>query len=85
LVVTWSLPDVRYWLLVALASHAAMRIWSLIDFVPKALAFERAEPASIDAGTGLDAAKSSALATRPCYLLRHALRLRSCGADVVSG
>ena len=37
------------WLLVALASHTAMRIWSFIDFVPKALAFERAEPASIDA------------------------------------
>jgi hypothetical protein len=28
-----------------------MRIWSLIDFMPKALAFERAEPASIDAAT----------------------------------
>jgi hypothetical protein len=45
----WSLPNVRFWLLVALASHLVMRIWSLMDFVPKALAFERAEPASIDA------------------------------------
>lgn len=51
LVVTWSLPDIRFWLLVALLSHAVMRIWSFIDFVPKALAFERAEPASIDAAT----------------------------------
>jgi hypothetical protein len=49
LVVTWSFPDIRFWLLVALGSHAAMRIWSFLDFVPKALAFERAEPASIDA------------------------------------
>src|SRR5262245_26553517 len=49
LVVTWALPDVRFWLLVALGSHAAMRIWSFVDFVPKALAFERAEAASIDA------------------------------------
>ena len=51
LVATWSLPHVRFWLLVALASHAAMRIWSFMDFVPKALAFERAEPTSIDAAT----------------------------------
>ena len=36
LVVTWSLPDIRFWLLVALLSHAVMRIWSFIDFVPKA-------------------------------------------------
>jgi len=49
LVATWSLPDVRFWLLVALASHLVMRIWSFMDFVPKALAFERAEPTSMDA------------------------------------
>jgi hypothetical protein len=36
-------------LLVALASHLAMRLWSAFDFIPKALAFERAEPASIAA------------------------------------
>jgi len=51
LVVTWSLADVRFWLLVALTSHAVMRIWSLIDFVPKALAFERSGPAPIDTAT----------------------------------
>ena len=34
-------------LLVALGSHAIMRIWSAFDFIPKALAFERADPASI--------------------------------------
>ena len=43
LVVAWTQPQVRTWLLVALASHAALRIWSALDFIPKALAFERAE------------------------------------------
>ncbi len=48
LVLTWSEPSVRIWLLVALCSHATMRIWSAFDFIPKALAFERADPVSID-------------------------------------
>lgn len=48
LVATWSQPQVRFWLLVALASHALMRIWSAFDFIPKALAFERADPMAID-------------------------------------
>jgi len=43
LVLGWERPDARLWLLVALASHAAMRLWSAFDFIPKALAFERAE------------------------------------------
>lgn len=43
LIVAWSTPAVRTWLLVAFASHAAMRIWSAFDFIPKALAFERSE------------------------------------------
>jgi hypothetical protein len=47
LVLFWSQPQVRNALLVAFASHAAMRIWSAFDFIPKALAFERANPASI--------------------------------------
>jgi len=47
LVAAWSQPDVRAWLLIGLASHAAMRIWSAFDFIPKALAFERADPAAI--------------------------------------
>jgi hypothetical protein len=49
IVVAWSLADIRFWLLVALLSHTVMRIWSFIDFVPKALAFERAEAESCDA------------------------------------
>jgi len=40
--------NVRAWLLIALASHAAMRIWSAFDFIPKALAFERADPATME-------------------------------------
>lgn len=36
---------------VALISHAVMREWSLVDFVPKALAFERADPATITEST----------------------------------
>ena len=42
LVLAWPQPPVRAWLLVALASHALMRTWSAFDFIPKALAFERA-------------------------------------------
>lgn len=38
----WKWPNVRFWLLLAFASHATARIWSAIDFIPKALAFERA-------------------------------------------
>src|SRR5258705_26801 len=34
--------DLRFWLLMALGSHVTMRIWSAFDFIPKALAFERA-------------------------------------------
>ena len=47
LVLFWSQPQVRNALLVAFASHAAMRIWSAFDFIPKALVFERADPATL--------------------------------------
>jgi hypothetical protein len=47
LVLFWSQQPVRNALLVALASHAVMRIWSALDFIPKALAYERADPASL--------------------------------------
>ena len=48
LVVGWADAGVRVALLVALFSHAAMRIWSLVDFVPKAVEFEKADPAVVD-------------------------------------
>ncbi|MEO1986741.1 MAG: hypothetical protein ABGX47_08830 [Martelella sp.] len=44
LALSWSIADVRFWLLVAMASHAVMRFWSAFDFIPKALAFEKAAP-----------------------------------------
>ncbi|MGH7674499.1 MAG: hypothetical protein ACREMV_04430 [Gemmatimonadales bacterium] len=47
LILFWGEPPGRAPLLVALGSHAAMRIWSAFDFIPKALAFERADPATI--------------------------------------
>ncbi len=47
LVIAWPHNDVRSWLAVALAAHAVMRGWSALDFIPKALAFERAEPATL--------------------------------------
>lgn len=43
----WGHPAVRACLLLALASHAIMRLWSAVDFIPKALAFEKAEPGTI--------------------------------------
>ena len=48
LIVAWDDADVRIALLVALVSHAAMRVWSLFDFVPKAVAFEKTDPAAVD-------------------------------------
>lgn len=48
LIVGWGRPDVRAALLVALVSHAVMRVWSLVDFVPKAVAFEKADPSTVD-------------------------------------
>jgi hypothetical protein len=47
LVIAWSQPVVRIWLLLGLISHVLMRIWSTFDFIPKALAFERADAAAI--------------------------------------
>jgi hypothetical protein len=47
LVLNWSHAAVRDWLWVTVASHSVMRLWSAFDFVPKALAFERAAPDSI--------------------------------------
>src|SRR5215510_7242669 len=72
LTVWWSAPGVRFWLVVALASHGLMRIWSAFDFIPKALAFERAEPGMID--------KSSALSWTRRSRMRLPLDLVTCSA-----
>src|SRR5262245_2380823 len=47
LIAAWAYPAIRTPLLVALTSHAVMRLWSAVDFIPKALAFERADPSTI--------------------------------------
>src|SRR5882724_4050228 len=49
LLLAWSSADVRFWLGIAFISHVVMRLWSAFDFIPKALAFERAEPGTINA------------------------------------
>jgi hypothetical protein len=49
LVALWNSPAARTPLLIALATHATMRLWSAVDFIPKALAFEKADPTTIDA------------------------------------
>jgi hypothetical protein len=72
LVWAWSQPAVRSCLLVALASHALMRIWSGFDFIPKALAFERAEPGSVNEATARAWTRRSQL--------RLPLDLITCGA-----
>jgi hypothetical protein len=48
LVAAWTDRPVRTPLLVGLASHVLMRLWSAFDFIPRALAFERADPATIE-------------------------------------
>ena len=72
LVGAWSQPAVRSGLLVGLASHAVMRIWSGFDFIPKALAFERAEPGSVS--------EAAARAWTKRSRLRLLLDLITCGA-----
>jgi len=72
LVLSWSAADLRFWLLVAFASHGVMRIWSAFDFIPKALAFERAEPGKITEGAARSWTRRS--------LLRLPLDMVTCGA-----
>jgi hypothetical protein len=53
LAVLWFHPTVRVPLLVAFVAHAINRIWSLTDFIPKALAFEQADPDTVTEQAGL--------------------------------
>ena len=48
LIAAWGRPGMRLPLLVGFASHLAMRVWSFLDFIPKALAFESADPATVN-------------------------------------
>jgi hypothetical protein len=72
LVAAWSEPAVRTRLLVGFASHALMRLWSALDFIPRALAFERADPATITEAAARAWARKS--------LGRLPLDLVTCGA-----
>ena len=72
LIVGWGDAGVRIALLVALLSHAAVRIWSLVDFVPKAVAFEKADPAVVDEAAAVRWTRRS--------LLRLPLEVVSCAA-----
>ena len=76
LVATWSIAEVRFWLLAALASHAVMRIWSAIDFIPKALAFERADAATMSEAEARKWTRRS--------MLRLPLDLITCGAMLMA-
>ena len=76
LIASWSNADIRLALLVALVSHAVMRVWSLIDFVPRAVEFEKADPAGID--------EAAAVAWTRRSLLRLPLDLVTCVALLVA-
>jgi hypothetical protein len=76
LVAAWAQPAVRFPLVLALASHGAMRLWSAFDFIPKALAFERADPATV--------AEAAARRWSRRSLGRLPLDLITCGAMFVA-
>src|SRR5262245_11572330 len=76
LVAAWGEAPVRFALLVALVSHAVMRVWSLVDFVPKAVAFEKAAPATVD--------EASAVRWTRRSLLRLPLDVITCAAMLVA-
>jgi hypothetical protein len=76
LVLAWADAAARGALLVALGSHAVMRVWSLADFVPKAVAFERADPATVDEAAAVRWTRRS--------LLRLPLDLITCGAMLMA-
>ena len=72
LIAGWANAGVRIALLVALLSHAAMRIWSLVDFVPKAVEFEKTDPAVVDEAAAVRWTRRS--------LLRMPLDMITCAA-----
>lgn len=49
LVFTWRVPEVRWWLLVLLAVHVAVRVWTIAYFAPTIIEFQRLpEAAGVD-------------------------------------
>ena len=61
LISSWRDTDVRLALLVALAGHATMRIWSALDLIPKAAAFEKRDPAKVDEAAAVSWTRRSLL------------------------
>ena len=76
LIAAWSIPAVRTWLWVAFISHALARIWSFADFIPKAVAFEQADPSSITAASARKWTHRS--------IFRLPLEIVTCGAMVAA-
>ena len=76
LIAGWSEHGLRTWLFVGFLSHLASRLWSAVDFIPKALAFERAEAGTIDE----QAARRWTRRSRG----RFVLELITCGAMLAS-
>jgi hypothetical protein len=72
LVFTWGDADIVVALLVALVSHAAMRIWWAFDLTPAAMEFERRNPADVDEAAAVRWTRRS--------LLRLPLSLLACAA-----
>ena len=70
LIVSWGDAGIRAALLVALVSHVTMRIWSVFDLIPKAVEFERRDPANVDEAAALRWTRRS--------LLRLPLSLLTC-------
>jgi hypothetical protein len=76
LVAAWAVPEVRWWLWVALISHAVARVWSFLDFIPKAIAFERADAGAITEAAARRWTRRS--------VFRVPLEMVSCGAMIVA-
>jgi hypothetical protein len=72
LISSWGDADARPALLVALVCHAAARVWALVDVVPKAVEFEKTDPAAVD--------EVAAVAWTRRSLLRLPLELFTCAA-----
>mgnify|MGYP000845358828 CR=1 FL=1 len=73
----WGHGEVRKALLLALAAHLAMRLWSAFDMIPKAIAFEKAE--AVDEAAARDWTKRS-LMRFPLALLTSLAALAAFGA-----
>lgn len=73
----WGHAGVRKALLLALAAHVVMRVWSAFDMIPKAIAFEKAE--TVDEAAARDWTRRS-LMRFPLALLTSLATLAAFGA-----